>query len=179
MVLIGYGRIGRFLASALREQGPGILVLEEHPDRARAARQSGYLVIAGDASSEVLLEAAALDRARLLLLTIPDPLNSILALQRIRHLSPNLKVVARASCIEHMEELARHGVEAAFVPELEAGLELLYESLVEIGLTAPDAQEMLHQVRRQHYAPMLREAEEVDRERLLTTRGCEVTTHAR
>lgn len=179
VVLIGYGRIGRFLASALREQGPRILVLEEHPDRARAARQSGYPVIAGDASSEVLLEAAALDRARLLLLTIPDPLNSILALQRIRHLSPDLKVVARASCIEHMEELARHGVEAAFVPELEAGLELLYESLVEIGLTAPDAQEMLHQVRRQHYAPMLREAEEVDRERLLATCGCEVTPHAR
>ena len=65
VILIGYGRIGRFLASALRGQGPGILVLEEHPDRARAARQSGYPVIAGDASSEVLLEAAGLDRARL------------------------------------------------------------------------------------------------------------------
>jgi len=179
VVLIGYGRIGRFLASALRGQGPRILVLEEHPDRARAAHQSGYMVIAGDASSEVLLEAASLDRARLVLLTIPDPLNSILALQRIRHLSQGLKVVARASCIEHMEELARHGVEAAFVPELEAGLELLYEALVEIGLTGPDAQEMLHQVRRQHYAPMLHEAEEVDREQLLATCGCEVTPHAR
>jgi CPA2 family monovalent cation:H+ antiporter-2 len=179
VVLIGYGRIGRFLASALRGQGPRILVLEEHPDRARAARQSGYSVIAGDASSEVLLEAAGLERARLLILTIPDPLNSLLTLQRIRHLNSDLKVLARASCIEHMEELAHHGVEAAFVPELEAGLELLYESLVEIGLTAPDAQEMLHQVRLQHYAPMLREAEEVDQEGLLATSGCEVTTHAR
>jgi len=65
------------------------------------------------------------------------------------------------------------------VPELEAGLELLYESLVEIGLAAPDAQEILHQVRRQHYAPMLREAEEVDRDRLLATCSCEVSTHAR
>ncbi len=174
LVVIGYGRVGRFLASALREEGPGVLVLEENPDRARAARQSGYAVIAGDASSEVLLEAAALDRARLVVLTIPDPLNSLLTLQRIRHLHPELKVLARASCIEHMEELARHGVEAAFVPELEAGLELLYEALIEIGRTAQDAQELLHQVRRQHYAPMLREAEEVDGIRLQAIHRYEV-----
>ncbi len=162
LVVIGYGRIGRFLCSTMRDQGPPILVLEEHPDRARAARLSGHAVIAGDASSEVILEAAGLSRARLVILTVPDPLTSLLTLQRIRHYHPEVKVVARASCIEHMEELARHGAEAAFVPELEAGLELLHEALMQIGKPEEEAHELLHQVRRQHYAPMLREAEDID-----------------
>lgn len=162
LVVIGYGRIGRFLCSALREQGPPILVLEEHPDRARAARLSGYPVIAGDASSEVLLELANLSQSRLVVLTVPDPLTSVLTLQRIRHYHPQARVVARASCIEHMEELARHGVEAAFVPELEAGLELLHEALMQIGTPDEETHEFLNRVRRQHYAPMLREAEDVE-----------------
>ena len=160
LVLIGHGRVGRFLCSALRGQGPRILVLEEHPDRCRAARQAGFPVISGDASSEVLLEAAGLCRARLVLLTLPDPLTSVLTLERIRHFHPTLKVLARASSVQHMQELARLGVEAAFVPELEAGLELLHEALVQIGQSQEAAQEILDQMRQQHYAPMLRAAQD-------------------
>ena len=139
-----------------------LAVLFKHPDRARAARLSGHPVIAGDASSEVLLDAAGLGRARLVLLTIPDPLTSLLTLQRIRHFHPHLPVVARASGLEHMEELARHGVEAAFAPELEAGLELLHEALLQVGTPEEEFRDLVNQVRRQHYAPMLREAEEVE-----------------
>lgn len=161
LIVVGFGRVGRFLCQHLRTRDRQVLVLEEHPERARAARQCGYAVIAGDAASEVILEAAGLERALLVLLTVPDPMTSVQIMQRIRSMRPEVRVLARASSVEHLEELSREGVEAAFVPELEGALELLNEALHRLGCPEGETQELLDKVRRKHYAPMLQEVEEI------------------
>ena len=162
VVLIGYGRVGRFLAATLRDPDRPLVVLESNADRVRAARESGHRVIPGDASSEVLLEAAGLDRALLVILTIPDPVVSLLTTQRIRQFRPDVRVLARASGVEHLEALAQAGLKVAFVPELEGGLALLREALTRLGRDEAAIDELTTRVRREHYAPMLREAEEVE-----------------
>lgn len=154
IVVVGYGRVGRYVASVLAAPGRPVLVVDSHPDRATAAREAGHQAVVGDASAEVILEAGSLGTAELVLLTIPDPLTSVLTLQRIRQVRPNAKVLARASGPEHLRELEREGVAAAVIPELEGGLELLQEALLRLGRPLDEVQALLHGVRREQYAPM-------------------------
>lgn len=157
VVVVGYGRVGRFVASVLASSGRSVLVLDNHPDRVKAAREAGHHAIPGDASAEVILEAGSLGTAELVILTLPDPLTSVLTLQRIRHVRPDVKVLARASGPEHLRELEREGVLAAVIPELEGGLEVLREALLRLGRPEAEVQALLQSVRREQYAPMLTE----------------------
>ena len=149
LVVIGYGRVGRFLCAAMREEERPLLVVDEHLERAREARASGLHSVSGDATSEPILEAAGVSRARLVVLTVSDPLASVLIMERIREHHPTLQVLARASGVEHVEALCRAGASAAYVPELEAGVELVREALGALGLPEDRAHALRRRIRMQ------------------------------
>ncbi len=156
VVIAGYGRVGRFVAQVLHRLGRPFAVVELDPDSAAQARGNGFTVVYGDAAADAVLEAAGIRRARLAILTVPDPVGVQLAVERIRRLNPGVHIVARAGSAEQLEVLGRLGVYEAVQPEMEAGLELVHQALSHLGVGLDVIRRFAEEVRREHYAPIVR-----------------------
>jgi monovalent cation:H+ antiporter-2, CPA2 family len=162
VVIAGYGRVGSFVARLLARLDQPFAVVDPNPGRADEARDSGYPVVYGDAGAEPVLEAAGVRRARLVIVTVPDPVGARLVVERARSINPNVHVVARTTTVEQLEELGRLGVYEAVHPESEAGLELGRQALSHLGVPAGDIQRFADEVRRELYAPITRQGTEGD-----------------
>jgi CPA2 family monovalent cation:H+ antiporter-2 len=124
-VLIGgYGRVGVVLARSLAAAGIDFVAVDPRPDAVRKARELGHRIVLGDLSSETILDVAGAFRARLVVLTMPDPIASNRVAEILRHARPDLPILARGVSQEHCRDLKAHGVRMALWPEFECGLEL-------------------------------------------------------
>jgi CPA2 family monovalent cation:H+ antiporter-2 len=168
VVIAGYGRVGTFVARLLQQLDRKFVVVDSNPERADAAREAGCPTVFGDASAEPVLEAVGVGQARLVIITIPHPVGARLVVERIRHLNPDVHVVARSATVEQIEELGRLGVYEAVQPEFEAGLELGRQALLHLGMEASEIQRFSEKVRKELYTPIT--GRTTDRELLLHLR---------
>jgi CPA2 family monovalent cation:H+ antiporter-2 len=162
VVIAGYGRVGTFVAHLLRRLEQPFVVVDSNPERIAEASEAGYPTVFGDAGAVPVLDAAGVRRARLVIITIPDPVGVRLVVERVRAINPNVHVVARSTTVEQLEELGRLGVYEAVHPESEAGLELGRQALNHLGVGAGEIQRFADEVRRELYAPITRQDTDED-----------------
>ncbi|HKH76589.1 MAG TPA: cation:proton antiporter [Rubrobacteraceae bacterium] len=154
VVVVGYGRVGGFVARMLRRLDQRFVVIESDYARADEARVAGVPIVYGDATADAVLEAAGVHECRLVVLTIPEAVDARLTVVRLRALDPEVHVVARSTSAEQLKELSRLGVYEAVQPELEAGLELGRQALIHLGFGAGEVQRYSDRVRGELYAPI-------------------------
>ncbi len=154
VIVAGYGRAGRAATMVMQRVGLEFVVIEIDQRTMEQAKSDGTPIIFGDATSPVMLEAAGVHTARLLLITLPDALNVQLIAERVQALTPNLTVVARAAGSEQLHALKRLGVQEVVQPELEAGLELVRQVLVQFHISPTDIQRFSDTVHQELYAPL-------------------------
>jgi K+:H+ antiporter len=162
VLIAGYGRVGSFVADLLARLEQPFAVVDSNPARTDEANESDYPTVFGDAGAEPVLEAAGVRRARLVIVTVPDPVGVRLVVERVRTMNPNVHVVVRSTTVEQLEELGRLGVYEAVHPESEAGLELGRQALNHLGVEAEDIQRFADEVRRELYAPITRQGADDD-----------------
>ncbi len=155
VVIAGYGRVGSFVANLLSRFEQGFVVIDANPSKVDAVKESGFPTVFGDAAAEPVLEAAGVAKARLVIVTVPDPAGARLVVQRVRGINPEVHVVVRSASVEQLEELAKLGVYEAVQPEFEAGLELGRQALSHLGVDAGEIQSLSDRVRRELYAPIV------------------------
>src|ERR687894_193583 len=176
VVIAGYGRVGTFVARLLGRLERPFVVVDSNPGRTDEARDSGYPTVFGDAGAVPVLEAAGVRRARLVIVTIPDPVGTRLVVERVRSINPNVHVVARSTTVEQLAELGRLGVYEAVHPESEAGLELGRQALYHLDVAAEDIQRFADEVRRELYAPITRQGIDDDLHAQLSRASREIET---
>ncbi|HEY9133878.1 MAG TPA: YbaL family putative K(+) efflux transporter [Dyella sp.] len=119
MIVAGYGSLGQLLGERIRARGEPLLVLEEGEDRLELLHASGIEVLAGNASHDDVLEAAGLERAKALFVTLPDAFESGEVIHVARRLNPGLRIVARADSAECLAHLQAQGADAVLQMEPE------------------------------------------------------------
>jgi len=122
--------------------------------RMEEAKAKGYSVIFGDATQSTVLEAAEVDEARLVLVTVPTVFTAQLVVDAVRLLNPSLHIVARAEGLEQMQLLHSHGVYEVVQPEFEAGLEMTRQALLHLNLPISEIHLYTDEVRQELYAPL-------------------------
>ncbi|WBY00994.1 YbaL family putative K(+) efflux transporter [Ramlibacter tataouinensis] len=96
VVLVGYGRVGREIAQALRAAGLPFVVAEENRELVERLRAEGVPAVAGDAAQPEVLVQAHIARARLLVIATPDTLGVRQMAHNARLLNPGIEVVVRS-----------------------------------------------------------------------------------
>ena len=119
VVLVGYGRVGRRIAQALRERKIAFVVADENREAVDALRQQGQPAVSGDASTPEVLVQAHIARARMLVVAIPDTINVRRMVEIGRMLNPSLQVVLRTHSEEEAELLTRESLGKVFLGESE------------------------------------------------------------
>ncbi|MCO6452229.1 MAG: cation:proton antiporter [Caldilineales bacterium] len=154
VILAGGGRVGAHVAEVLHRQNMTFVLVEMDYRRVERAKEMGYPVVYGDATNEVVLEAASLQEACLVIITTPAITITRTIVDQVRNLNPEVPIVARAEGIEQMQVLHDKGVFEIVQPEFEAGLEIARQALLHLGLSAGAVQEYEDKMRRELYAPL-------------------------
>jgi monovalent cation:H+ antiporter-2, CPA2 family len=154
VVIAGGGRVGQYVAQVLQRMGLAFVIVELDFRRVEEAKAAGYSVIFGDATQPIVLEAAEVDEARLVLVTVPSVFTAQLVVDAVRLLNPELHIVARAEGLEQMQTLHSHGVYEVVQPEFEAGLEMTRQALLHLKLPISEIHLYTDQVRQELYAPL-------------------------
>lgn len=151
VVILGYGRVGELTGHALQHLDVPHVIVEADLRRARQLSQAGQAVVWGDAATAEVLEQTGLERARLLVVALPDESSTFMAVANARRAHPGLPIVVRASGREELPALREMGVLEVVVPEYEGGLELMRQTLLGLGFESEEALHYSHAVRDTHY----------------------------
>lgn len=151
IVICGYGRTGQNLAAIFAEQNVPIVVVDQSESAIQQLRDSGIPYIYGNAVSIPVLTRAGLDRARAMVIALPDAMSTRLCLKHALEISPDLDVVVRANQYQDIELLYQLGGSEVVQPEFEATLEMASHLLVKIGLPTIQIQRQVKTIRNSHY----------------------------
>ncbi|HEY6507779.1 MAG TPA: cation:proton antiporter [Vicinamibacterales bacterium] len=154
VVVAGYGRTGRAVASALQAAGVQAVVLDINNQAVAAAEAAGHRGVWGDSSSEEVLHAAGVGHALVFVVAVPDWNAARVAIERARRINPELFIVARATAARHLEALAALGVNAAVQPEFEGGVEMTRQALRRLERSELEIEQLTEAARRALYAPL-------------------------
>jgi len=110
VIIAGFGRYGQIVGRMLNAQGIEATVLDHDADMVEAARRFGYAVFYGDASRLDLLRTAGAAVARVLVIAVDDPDQSLRIVQLAQEHFPHLQLVARARDLAHWNRLRDLGV---------------------------------------------------------------------
>jgi len=151
IVICGYGRTGQNLATLLAEQNIPVVVVEQSEAAIEKLRAGGIPYIYGNAVSIPVLTRAGLDRARAMVIALPDSMSTRLCLKHALEISPDLDIVVRANQYQDIELLYQLGGSEVVQPEFEASLEMASHLLVKIGLPTIQIQRQVKAIRNSHY----------------------------
>ncbi len=139
VVICGFGRIGSLLGTALDTFSLPYLAIETDPDIVKALRFRGVPCMFGNAAHLSILERAHLDRASLVVSTIPDSGPASAAVQNARRLNAAVPIIARAHRATDREQLLSSGATQVIEPEIEASAVLVSSSLRYLPLSKSSA----------------------------------------
>lgn len=151
VVIVGAGRVGSFLLRVMMKLEIPCLLVESDPHRGQKYQEKGVPVLYGDASNSEVLDHACLDKARSIIVTVPNQSACEVIVAAARELSPEVPVIARAGTIDGVHRLARLGAHDVIHPELEGSLEITRHALLGLGYSFDRVQQYVDAVRRETY----------------------------
>jgi CPA2 family monovalent cation:H+ antiporter-2 len=119
VVLVGHGRVGRFISPAVTQAQLPLLVIEDNADDAEKLKGQGTETIVGNAADPEIIKAANLKAARCLLVAIPDAFEGGQVVEQARKISPDLVIIARSHSEAENEHLLKHGATQVIMGEHE------------------------------------------------------------
>ncbi len=153
IVIAGGGRVGMYIANVLHHMSIPFVILEYNSRRVHDVKSSGFPIIFGDAGKEVILQAADLKRAKLLLITTPVAVISLGIVSQAQKINPDIQIIARAEGTQQMKELYKKGVTYVVQPEFEASLEIINQTLLNLGIPAEQLKELTEDARQKLNRP--------------------------
>lgn len=153
VVIVGAGRVGHHLSEILGTLNVPRLVIDADGTRIDQLTRDGVPTLYGDAANSTILEHAALERARALVVTVPDEAVAAIVLASARDILAEhrrvdpLPVIARASTDEGARQLLELGATSLVRPEFEAGLQTMRAALLALGLPSRRIQAFADEIR--------------------------------
>jgi CPA2 family monovalent cation:H+ antiporter-2 len=148
VVIAGAGRVGRAVADALAAMGLPFVLIEHDARRFEQAREAGRAAIYGDAGQAVVLGAAAIERARAILITVPAFSDVRTIVRVVRSIRADLPLIARADGPDTVDALHALGIEEVTSPEFEGAIEMTRQALVRFNTPAERIMELTDAIRR-------------------------------
>lgn len=136
VIIAGFGRVGRQLASLLKAQGMEYVAFETDARLVAKLRTEGLPVFFGDASRAELLQRVEADHSPAIVLTMDHPASALHAVRGIRREFPLVPLYARSRDISHARALKLAGATIVVPETLEASLQLSAFVLEAMGLDA-------------------------------------------
>jgi CPA2 family monovalent cation:H+ antiporter-2 len=124
VIIIGFGLNGRNLARILKEADIPYVVLEMNSDTVRKMKKKGEPMYYGDGTSPEILHKLSIDKARLLVIAISDPVSTRRIASIARHENPDLYIIVRTRYLIEVDDLRALGADEVIPEEFETSIEI-------------------------------------------------------
>jgi CPA2 family monovalent cation:H+ antiporter-2 len=151
VVIIGCGRVGRYVVEVLLHLEQSCLVIELDAGRVAELRHGGIPTLYGDAANSDILLHAHLAEARVVIVTLSDEPAAESSVATVHDMAPQVPLLVRATTKESVRRLLTLGASTVIYPELEGGLQLLGRVLVRLGYSEQEVLQYTQVVRADHY----------------------------
>ncbi|HYO64018.1 MAG TPA: cation:proton antiporter [Pyrinomonadaceae bacterium] len=151
VVIIGYGLNGRNLARVLRKVGVPYLVLELNAQVVQEASAWGERIVYGDATRKEVLHHVGLERARLLVVAVSDPVATRHAIWLARRMNPDIHAIVRTRYMSELQDLLRLGANDVIPEEFETSIEIFSRVLREYGIARDIIRRRVDEIRSEGY----------------------------
>jgi voltage-gated potassium channel len=116
VIVCGFGRMGQMLAHDLRHDKQCFVVIENDPQRVVLAQSLEYLVYNGDATEEDVLTSVGIERAKTLVVALPNDAASVFIALTARNLNRSLQIIARGEQPSTQKKLVQAGADRVVMP---------------------------------------------------------------
>ena len=154
IVIAGGGRIGYQIASIFNNLKYPFLIIEQDFRRFEKSKQAGYPVIYGDAGQETVLQVSNINKARLIVLTIPFISTAKEIVSYAKRANEHIKIIARADELMSVKDLHEMKIFEVVQPEFEASLEIIRQSLSVLDVPLTQIFSITDSIRQQSYNTM-------------------------
>ena len=146
-VIAGFGNVGSTVAAALEPRGFEFIAVDSRPEFPAEMRERGIPFVWGDLANPAALDEVGLEHARVLVVTVPDPIVNEAIVSMARERYPRLDIIARAESYQVQERLEEAGATSVMRLDLELGIELARRTLHRYGVPASEARFLLNRLR--------------------------------
>lgn len=137
-VLVGFGPAGRSVWQMLEAAKIPTALIEMNHKTVAEADKSGLKAILGDATREQVLRKANIEKATVLVITIPDPHASMQIIRQARAITPGISILARARYNIYANDLKESGADIIIDEEQNIGNLLGREVLKQMKVLCPE-----------------------------------------
>ena len=151
VIIAGFGRVGRRIASILQAANVPYLAIDRNADRVLEGRSDGYSVTYGDASRVDVLKAAGVGQVGVLVCTLDQVVPARRLVYIVRQHYPDINIHARGRDRHHCEQLLKAGATIAVSETLEASLQISSAVLNTVGVIEEEAAVLIESFRGEYY----------------------------
>lgn len=151
-VICGYRRSGQNLARFLAQENIPYVALDLDPVRVREATTAGLPVAYGDSARREVLQAAGVERARVVVVSFSELNASLKVLHVMREHYPAIPVIVRTLDDRDMDRLREAGATEVVPEVLEGSLMLASHALVVLGVPLNRVVKRIRRFREEHYS---------------------------
>jgi len=122
-IVCGYGKNGTKACEELHRSNVPFVLIELDAELVddKYANDNNVFMVQGDATSDDVLLAAGIQRARTIITTLPKDADNVFVTLTARELNPAIKIVARASEESSVSKLRRAGAHHVVMPDAIGG----------------------------------------------------------
>jgi len=124
VIIVGFGINGRNLALVLKELEVPYVILELNNQTVTEWRKKGEPIFYGDATSMEILHKMGIERAKVIVVSIPDPSATRKIVKTARDLNTGIYIVVKTTYIAEVEDLLSLGADEVIPAEFETSIEL-------------------------------------------------------
>lgn len=150
IVICGHGRVGREVRKILDMGEVPYVVVDFNKKAVDELLRDSKNALYGDPSDDEVLKSAGIEKARILVVAIPEGFTQKVLIKNALKLNPKIVVLCRSHKDDDKYELVNLGVNTIVMPEFEAGLRIGRKVLELLGVKEKDADDMLSRIRKFH-----------------------------
>ena len=164
VIVVGFGLNGRNLTKVLKEAEISYVVLEMNSDTVREMKKKGEPIFYGDGTSQEILRKMGIEKARLLVIAISDPVSTRRIVSVARHANRQIYIIVRTRYLIEVDDLRSLGADEVIPEEFETSIEIFSRVLHRYSFPRNSILEMIEKIRRNSYTAL--RSVEVPRRRL-------------
>lgn len=145
VVICGHGRVGSWLARALQLLEVPYVVIDYNHQIISELKAKGVNALYGDPADIDVLDYAQVDKAKVVVVAIPDEATQEVVVVNCQTLNPEVKIISRIHQKEALSRLKTLGVACLIQPEFEAALSIIHRVLQFFGV---DREEIAGKIKR-------------------------------
>jgi monovalent cation:H+ antiporter-2, CPA2 family len=119
VVLVGHGRVGKYISEKMASMGIPFLVIETNKEQVAGLQKGGLEFVVGNAADPEVAAAANIKEARCLLVAIPDAFESGQVVEQARGINPDLPIVVRVHSTAQEDHVMKYGATRMVMGEQE------------------------------------------------------------